>query len=68
MNEHELRELLKLIRGVEHFIERCLRSEQEKNEERTKKVLEAQGIDIVSDEEKDTFLMIEQMKEEGWQF
>lgn len=68
MNEQELRELLKLIRGVEHFIERCLRSEQEKNEERTKKVLEAQGIDIVSDEEKGTFLMIEQMKEEGWQF
>lgn len=46
MNEQELRELLKLIRGVEHFIERCLRTEQEKNEERTRKHLEAQGITV----------------------
>jgi len=50
MNEQELRELLKLQRGIVHFIERCLRSEEEKNIERTQRQLEAQGI-IVSQEE-----------------
>lgn len=54
MTEMELRELLKLIRGVEHYIEKCLRSEQEKNEERAKKHLEAQGIEIDSTTETQT--------------
>lgn len=36
MNEHELRELLKLVRGIEHYIEKCLKTEQEKNEDRLK--------------------------------
>jgi hypothetical protein len=46
VNETELRELLKLIRGVEHYIERCLRTEQEKNEERLAKQLAASGIEV----------------------
>ena len=53
MNEQELRELLKLVRGVAHYIERCLKTEQEKNDERMKKQVEAQGIrvlDISEDE------------------
>jgi len=50
MNEQELRELLKLIRGIEHFIERCLRTEKEKNEERLKKQLENSGINITEEE------------------
>jgi hypothetical protein len=48
MTEQELRELLKLIRGVEHFIERCLKSEQEKNELRMQEQLKASGIQIES--------------------
>jgi hypothetical protein len=54
MNEQELRELLKLIRSVEHFIERCLRTEQEKNEERLKQQLSEQGI--IFQEEPDSIM------------
>lgn len=46
MNESELRELLKLIRGVEHYIEKCLRTEQEKNEDRVKKQLKNAGVSV----------------------
>jgi hypothetical protein len=46
MNESELRELLKLQRGIVHYIERCLKTEKEKNEERIKKQLESTGIEI----------------------
>ncbi len=46
MNETEIRELLKLIRGIEHYLERALRTEQEKNEGRLKEQLTAQGIEI----------------------
>lgn len=49
MNEQELRDLLKLQRSIVHFIERCLRTEQEKNEDRVKKQLEATGIEITAD-------------------
>lgn len=46
MNEHELRELLKLIRGVEHYIEKCLKTEQEKNEDRLKEHLANTGVAV----------------------
>jgi hypothetical protein len=46
VTETELRELLKLIRGVEHYIERCLRTEQEKNEDRVKQQLENSGVTV----------------------
>jgi len=51
MTETELRELLKLVRGVEHYLEKCLRTESEKNEERIKKQLDAAGIKYSNDEE-----------------
>ena len=51
MNEQELRELLKLIRSVEHFIEKCLRTEQEKNEDRVKQQLENSGITVTTEKE-----------------
>ena len=50
MTETELRELLKLVRGVEHYIERCLKTEKEKNEDRIKQQLENAGIEIDYDE------------------
>jgi len=65
MTEQELRELLKLIRGVEHFIEKCLRTEQEKNEERLKKQLEAQGIEIDNTDYLDSST---ETVSEGWEF
>ena len=40
MNEQEVRELLKLVRGIEHFLERCLKT-------MTEKQLKSQGIEIV---------------------
>lgn len=39
MNEHDVRELLKLVRGIEHFLERCLKTITEKQ-------LKQQGIEI----------------------
>lgn len=51
MTETELRDLLKLVRGIEHYIERCLRTEQEKNEDRVKKQLENSGVKFVDDED-----------------
>jgi hypothetical protein len=46
MNEFEVRELLHLLKGVVTYIERCLRTEQEKNEERLKKQLENSGVTV----------------------
>lgn len=50
MTETELRELLKLVRSVEHYIEKCLRTEQEKNEERIQNQLEAAGVKVTEDD------------------
>jgi len=51
MNEQELRELLTLIRGIEHYLERCLKTEQEKNEDRLTKHLQAQGVEVTEERE-----------------
>lgn len=42
MNEQDIRELLKLIRGIEHFLERCLKTITEKQ-------LKQQGIEVTDD-------------------
>jgi hypothetical protein len=49
MNETELREMIKLLKGVVHYMERCLKSEKEKNEERLKKQLENSGVSITDE-------------------
>jgi hypothetical protein len=50
MNEQETRELLQLMRGVAGYVERCLKTEKEKNEERLKKQLEAVGVEITKED------------------
>ena len=42
MNEQEIRELLKLVRGIEHYLERALKTITEKQ-------LKEQGVEITSD-------------------
>jgi N-glycosylase/DNA lyase len=51
MNEQELRDILKIVRQLEHYIERCLRTEKEKNEERIKKQLEGTRVLVYDSEE-----------------
>lgn len=46
MNEHDVRELLKLVRGIEHFLERCLRT-------MTEKQLKEKGIQITPNKKED---------------
>jgi hypothetical protein len=48
MTETELRELLKLVRAVEHYIEKCLRTEREKNEDRIRNQLDAAGVRVTN--------------------
>lgn len=50
MNEQEVRELLKLIRNVEHYLERCLKVHD------TRQQLEKQGV-VVNDEPYDQHYM-----------
>lgn len=47
--EVELAEILKIVRQLERVIENSLKTEREKNEEKLKKQLEAQGIELVDD-------------------
>lgn len=52
MNEQDIRELLKLIRGIEHFLERCLKTITEKQ-------LEEKGVEIVQVDEPQSYITTE---------
>lgn len=49
ISENELRDILKIQRQLVRVLENALKSEQEKNEERLKRQLEASGIDVEYD-------------------
>ncbi len=59
MNEQELREFIKLLKSAVHFAERCLKTEEQKNLEKTQAHLEAQGVKVTEDFES---------YDEGWEF
>lgn len=55
VSQEELREILKIIRQLEKVIEKALRTEEEKNEERIRKQLEASGISVTDVEMEPTY-------------